>query len=1028
MLGLDVGIASCGWAVVDNENKKILGMGVHCFDPAEDPESHKLKNKARREKRGQRRVIHRRAQRMKEVRRLIRQHNILPEPSPEFFRGLGKDAPDPWQARAEGLKRALEPAEAAAALIHLAKHRGFKSNSKSDQSEDAPPDSKKMLKGMSERREKMKGRTYGQAIFEDEQHRKRNRDGEYNFTPMRKDIEEEAQKLIQKQKENNAAWATEKFENAFVKAAFSQRSLQSSQDLVGACTFETDEKRTAKHAYSFEKFRLLQKIVWIETDDGRLTTDQIAVVMKDFGSKKSMNYKQLKKKLGMPKEIRFKQAPDDENEKENITGSSRGICPGTYILRKALSKADWQSLAETPAKLDRIAEVLTFNEDLAGIEERLKEDDSLGLSVAILKSIMDAAREGKFSSFKGAAHISAKAARNIIPGLEKGMVYSDACEACSYDHAAAGEININAIRNTVVRRSLNKVLKQVKIISLEYGKPKAIHVELLREVGKSAKQRENITNGLKKRTGEKEDNRKELADLIGCATENVRARELEMYELLKEQTMRCAYCEREIKPTQLQGNYAQIDHIWPRSLFSDNSFVGKVLTCIKCNQDKKQQTPWEWYEAGGFPTSWENFEARVRGFSCKAEKKRRLFNKNFRKRLEDEQFANRHRVDSSYVARTLLGALRKDYPQDYEGQRAAKGGTRRLLARPGQLTAVLRTSWLSEVYKKDREDDRHHAIDALVVACCSERTLKYLTKAYQALEKAGKYKWLPKVELPWESFREDVVKACDGWLVCRTETRRVRGPGHKETIRRAREDDEGKLITYERKKVEELNADDLNRIPGPECNQKLIATLQKYVQHDKKTRQEYPPRSPKGDVIRKVRLMRKPATSGAGRLLERSGKGKDHVDSANMVRVDVYHVKERRIDSEGRRITPGYYLVPIYSWQIMNKKSSTPIKAILAHKHENEWPEMEQKDFMFSLYKDSYIKVICKNDEIKEGYYRKTDRSSASICLSLHNRREKKEQIRRGVKTCRLIGKHTVDRLGIKHKIEKEKWPGEAST
>ena len=44
VFGIDVGIASCGWAVVDTKNESILAMGSRCFEPPEDPQKKTLYN------------------------------------------------------------------------------------------------------------------------------------------------------------------------------------------------------------------------------------------------------------------------------------------------------------------------------------------------------------------------------------------------------------------------------------------------------------------------------------------------------------------------------------------------------------------------------------------------------------------------------------------------------------------------------------------------------------------------------------------------------------------------------------------------------------------------------------------------------------------------------------------------------------------------------------------------------------------------------------------------------------------------
>ncbi len=91
-------------------------------------------------------------------------------------------------------------------------------------------------------------------------------------------------------------------------------------------------------------------------------------------------------------------------------GAARG--PG----RRAVERVG-QSPGE---KLDRIAEVLTFREDMDRIRQGLEE---VGIEPLVMERLVEATREGAFNEFRGAAHISAQAARNIIPGSFEVLLY-----------------------------------------------------------------------------------------------------------------------------------------------------------------------------------------------------------------------------------------------------------------------------------------------------------------------------------------------------------------------------------------------------------------------------------------------------------------------------------------------------------------------------------------------------------------------------------------------------------------------------
>ncbi len=72
-IGLDIGIASVGWAVMENgedgEAKKIIDMGVRIFESAESFDTGKSFAEERREKRGARRRYRRKKHRIDRVKK-----------------------------------------------------------------------------------------------------------------------------------------------------------------------------------------------------------------------------------------------------------------------------------------------------------------------------------------------------------------------------------------------------------------------------------------------------------------------------------------------------------------------------------------------------------------------------------------------------------------------------------------------------------------------------------------------------------------------------------------------------------------------------------------------------------------------------------------------------------------------------------------------------------------------------------------------------------------------------------------------
>ena len=140
ILGLDLGITSIGWAIYNLNTNYIEKSGVRLFDAAENPKDKSPLAEPRRIARGQRRRIRRRAYRMDKIKQfLIQQGIITPSELDNLFARNDKNNPnlyDVYFLRTKALEHRLANIELAQVLLHLAKHRGFKSNRKKDKSLD----------------------------------------------------------------------------------------------------------------------------------------------------------------------------------------------------------------------------------------------------------------------------------------------------------------------------------------------------------------------------------------------------------------------------------------------------------------------------------------------------------------------------------------------------------------------------------------------------------------------------------------------------------------------------------------------------------------------------------------------------------------------------------------------------------------------------------------------------------------------------------------------------------------------------
>jgi CRISPR-associated endonuclease Csn1 len=1034
ILGVDGGIASTGWAVIelpnDGQNNdlpqgQIVAAGARTFESAETDKERTPKNQIRRQYRGQRRVINRRRQRMNAIRDLFVSHQLLPTAAKDALRAPNLD---PWQLRAAGLDRRLSAQEFAVALGHIARHRGFRSNAKRDRGANAAPDSSKMLSAIDATREKLsRYRTVGEMISCDPffTGRRRNRAGDFSRSILRSDQEQETEILFKAQRRLGSELASTALETSFADKAFSQKPLQSSDAMVGPCPFETGERRAAKSSPAFEQFRLLSRLTTIKLITGRseerLTADQISAAMDGFGKTQSLKFDGLRKRLDLDPNTRFAGVGIGEEKKRDVAARLGGCMEGTAALRKVIAAAagdlSWQALFARGDQLDSIAAVLTFREDEREIRSGI---DETGVDTPISDAIMAALQDGAFVKFKGAGHISARAARAIIPGLRRGLVYSEAAEEADYDHTAKPATAIKDIGSPVARKALSEMLKQVVAVEQVHGPFDRIHIEMARDVGKSIEERGKIERGIKDRTADKERAREDLKQLLNVT--HVSANDLLRYELWKEQAGKSLYsgAPLPIQAVLETDNRVQVDHILPWSRFSDDSYINKTLCLTGENHDKEDRTPHEWITADKPSAEWDEFAARVESATIKGRKKRNFLLKDA-KSVEDK-FRERNLNDTRYATRVLLDELKRRYP-------AGDDKKQRVFARPGELTSKLRRAWGLNSLKKlpsgeRTSDDRHHALDAIVVAAITNSELQRLTRAFQHAERMGLSRDFANLPEPWTGFRIEAENRHTNLTVSRAEVRRARGEAHKATIKQIRDVDGARLV-FERKPIDKLNLADLDLIPVPEPYGKVadpmklhtatVDALRTWIMDGKPKTDDRLPRSPKGDVIRKIRVQ----TTAKIAVEVRGGTA----DRGEMVRVDVF----QKQNAKGTR---QFFTIPIYPHEVA--ECSDPPNRAVQTGGIAKWPVIDVSyDFLWSVYPMSLLQLTKSEGETIIGYFRGLDTNTGAFKISPVNDLSL-DLIKKGIGVRTLLDfkKLTIDRLGNIAEVAPEvrTWRGKVCT
>ena len=128
-IGLDVGVASVGWAVVALNDKAqpcgFIRLGSRIFKRAEQPDTGESLAAPRRMARGMRRRLRRKALRKQDLYRLIEQYGLSTQQELSALFAAGH-LEDIYALRTRALDEPITPLEFARILLHLMQRRDSK--------------------------------------------------------------------------------------------------------------------------------------------------------------------------------------------------------------------------------------------------------------------------------------------------------------------------------------------------------------------------------------------------------------------------------------------------------------------------------------------------------------------------------------------------------------------------------------------------------------------------------------------------------------------------------------------------------------------------------------------------------------------------------------------------------------------------------------------------------------------------------------------------------------------------------------
>lgn len=293
-------------------------------------------------------------------------------------------------------------------------------------------------------------------------------------------------------------------------------------------------------------------------------------------------------------------------------------------------------------------------------------------------------------------------------------------------YTSKDEEKYGRIANPVVHQTLNELRKLInELISILGKKPSQVTIELGREIKMGAEKREEYSKKLTKK-----EKSNELLFNKYCAEKNLNRKYVKHFRLLEQQGFLCPYCNKPINVDDIATGNADLDHIFPKEDTFDSSENNLVVAHKHCNEDeKKKRIPHTAF--AGDTSRWAEIEQYLNNTKEMANKKWRfeMNEEEYRIYLERNSFLNRFSSDNSYVARVACEYLLSLFPENakYLAVNTLKGGETAILRRAWNLNGItneLSTAIRSmkgkakegEVKEKQREDIRHHALDAIVAA------------------------------------------------------------------------------------------------------------------------------------------------------------------------------------------------------------------------------------------------------------------------------------------------------------------------
>ena len=289
----------------------------------------------------------------------------------------------------------------------------------------------------------------------------------------------------------------------------------------------------------------------------------------------------------------------------------------------------------------------------------------------------------------------------------------------SADTREKTDILIGNVTNPIVRNRLQIFRDLLLKLKHEYGTPDEVIFEFVRDGADRSlmpgKKAADLEKYMKQQEKYNEQLVEELKEVDAYSAVN-----FDKLKLLKSQDMRCIYSGKPIGISDLSK--CEIDHIYPRTMGGNDALYNRVLCYSIENQNKSGRTPYEWLK--GDENRWQEYFSRVSAIKSKLGKKK--FELLTSKPEDCEALIESYNglAETAQIARIAQELTAVIFGWGLQTQ----GDKRHIFVNNGSSTSAIRRRYglnkiLGNDVKKNRDNDKHHALDAICISF--SRDFKY---------------------------------------------------------------------------------------------------------------------------------------------------------------------------------------------------------------------------------------------------------------------------------------------------------------